>query len=83
MKLLILLLTSAKLGKLAISVGSMLLTIWIYAAIYGFPFAAGFVAYLLLFVSGIPMLEKKWKGIPEWEVYKKKTSAFIPWFPQQ
>lgn len=36
------------------------------------------ITYLLLFVSGIPMLEKKWAGIPEWEVYKKKTSAFLP-----
>lgn len=36
------------------------------------------ITYLLLFVSGIPMLEKKWEGIPEWEVYKKKTSAFLP-----
>lgn len=36
------------------------------------------ITYLLLFVSGIPMLEKKWRGVPEWEVYKAKTSAFIP-----
>lgn len=36
------------------------------------------ITYLLLYVSGIPMLEKKWAGIPEWEVYKKKTSAFFP-----
>lgn len=40
------------------------------------------ITYLLLFVSGIPMLEKKWDGIPEWEVYKKKTSAFIPLPPK-
>ena len=36
------------------------------------------ITYLLLFVSGIPMLEKKWDGNPEWEEYKKKTSAFFP-----
>ena len=36
------------------------------------------ITYLLLFVSGIPLLEKKWEGIPEWEVYKRTTSAFIP-----
>ncbi len=36
------------------------------------------ITYLLLFVSGIPMLEKKWNGIPEWEVYKQKTSPFFP-----
>ena len=36
------------------------------------------ITYLLLKVSGIPMLEKRWAGVPEWEVYKAKTSAFIP-----
>ncbi len=41
------------------------------------------ITYLLLFVSGIPMLEKKWSGIPEWEAYKAKTSAFIPLPPGQ
>jgi steroid 5-alpha reductase family enzyme len=29
------------------------------------------------------MLEKKWNGIPEWEVYKNKTSAFIPLPPKE
>lgn len=36
------------------------------------------ITFLLLFVSGIPMLEKKWKGNSEWEDYKKRTSPFIP-----
>lgn len=40
------------------------------------------ITYLLLFVSGIPMLEKKWQGIPEWEVYRKKTSPFFPLPPK-
>lgn len=33
---------------------------------------------LLRFVSGVPMLEAKYKGRPDWEEYKKKTAAFIP-----
>jgi steroid 5-alpha reductase family enzyme len=41
------------------------------------------ITYLLLFVSGIPMLEKRWGGDQEWEVYKKKTSAFIPMLPKK
>lgn len=40
------------------------------------------ITYLLLFVSGIPMLEKKWVGNNEWEDYAKKTNAFLPWFPK-
>lgn len=41
------------------------------------------ITYLLLKVSGIPLLEKRWAGIPEWEVYKAKTSAFIPLPPKK
>ena len=38
------------------------------------------ITYLILFVSGIPMLEKGFLGNPEFEEYKKRTSAFFPWF---
>lgn len=37
------------------------------------------ITYLLLFVSGVPMLEKRWAGNPEWEAYAKRTSVFFPW----
>lgn len=40
------------------------------------------ITFLLLKVSGIPMLEKKWEGNPEWEAYKRRTSAFIPLPPK-
>jgi steroid 5-alpha reductase family enzyme len=40
------------------------------------------ITYLLLYVSGIPMLEKKWEGLLEWEVYKSKTSPFLPLPPK-
>ncbi len=35
---------------------------------------------LILFVSGVPLLEKHYEGNPAFEAYKKKTSKFIPWF---
>lgn len=41
------------------------------------------ITFLLLFVSGVPLLEKKYAGRPDWEEYKKKTSMFIPWFPKK
>lgn len=41
------------------------------------------ITFLLTQVSGIPMLEKRWAGRPDWEEYKKKTSAFFPWFPKK
>lgn len=41
------------------------------------------ITFLLLFVSGIPLLEKKYKDNKEFQDYKKRTSAFIPWFPMK
>jgi steroid 5-alpha reductase family enzyme len=41
------------------------------------------ITYLILFVSGIPMLEKKYHDRADFEEYKKRTSMFIPWFPKK
>jgi steroid 5-alpha reductase family enzyme len=41
------------------------------------------ITFLLLFVSGVPLLEKKYKGRPDWEEYKKRTPIFFPWFPKR
>lgn len=40
------------------------------------------ITMLILKVSGIPMLEKKYEGNPEFEAYKQRTSAFIPLPPR-
>jgi steroid 5-alpha reductase family enzyme len=40
------------------------------------------ITFLLLKVSGVPMLEKRWDGNPEWEVYKKRTSVLVPLPPR-
>lgn len=37
------------------------------------------ISGLILFVSGIPLLEKKYIGRTDWEEYKRKTSVFVPW----
>jgi steroid 5-alpha reductase family enzyme len=36
------------------------------------------ITLLLRFVSGVPMLEKKYENHPDWAEYKAKTAAFIP-----
>lgn len=36
------------------------------------------LTFLLLKVSGVPMLEKKYEGRKDWDAYKQKTSMFIP-----
>ena len=40
------------------------------------------ITSMILFVSGIPMTEKMMEKTPGWDEYKRKTSAFIPWFPK-
>lgn len=40
------------------------------------------ITFLILKVSGIPMLEKRFEGNTEFEAYKKRTSAFFPWSPR-
>lgn len=37
------------------------------------------ITYLLRFVSGVPMLEAKYKDNKEYQAYALKTNAFIPW----
>lgn len=36
------------------------------------------ITFLIFFVSGIPMLEKKYLNNPVFEEYKKRTSVFLP-----
>ncbi len=40
------------------------------------------IAFLLLKVSGIPMLEAKYEGNPEFEAYRERTNAFFPGRPR-
>jgi steroid 5-alpha reductase family enzyme len=41
------------------------------------------ITWLLLKVSGIPMLERKYEGNAEFEAYKTRTSAFFPLPPRK
>ena len=41
------------------------------------------ITFLLLKVSGIPLLEKHFEGNLEWEAYKKRTSVFFPLPPKE
>jgi steroid 5-alpha reductase family enzyme len=41
------------------------------------------ITFLLLRVSGVTMLEKKYVGNKDFEEYAQKTNAFIPWFPKK
>lgn len=41
------------------------------------------ITLLLLFVSGVPLLEKHYEGNKEFQEYAKVTNKFIPWFPKK
>jgi steroid 5-alpha reductase family enzyme len=41
------------------------------------------LTFMLLRVSGVAMLEKKYEGRPDFAAYARRTSAFIPWFPRR
>lgn len=40
------------------------------------------ISVLILYVSGVPMLERKYAGNPDFEAYKKRTSKFFPLPPK-
>jgi steroid 5-alpha reductase family enzyme len=40
------------------------------------------IGFLLRFVSGVPLLEKKYADNPWFREYAKRTSVFVPWFPK-
>jgi len=62
--------------------------LWWGIALFAFPFPNGWLAllapilmtFLLTKVSGVPMLEEKYKGNPEFKAYAAKTPAFFPKF---
>lgn len=41
------------------------------------------ITFLLLYVSGVPLLEKKYKDNKEFQKYAKVTNKFFPWLPKK
>jgi steroid 5-alpha reductase family enzyme len=41
------------------------------------------ITYLLLFVSGVPLLEKHYEGNADYEAYARRTSVFVPLPPKR
>lgn len=48
-----------------------------------FVFSPILMTLLLLFVSGVPLLEKKYKDREDFKAYARRTSKFFPWFPKK
>ncbi|MFA5422031.1 MAG: DUF1295 domain-containing protein [Bacilli bacterium] len=64
---------------------------WFGLGIVGLSVAFGYIGFisyllitsLLLFVSGVPLLEKAFKDRPGFAEYASRVSIFIPWFPKK
>ena len=71
------------------------ITLWTGVYLFALPALSGasvfialisplFIITLLLFVSGIPLLDKgalaRWGDNPDYMTYRKRTSKLIPWF---
>ncbi len=41
------------------------------------------IALLLIYVTGLPLAETRFKDNEEYQKYKQKTNALIPWFPKK
>lgn len=41
------------------------------------------ITILVRYISGVPLLEIKYKNNAEFQLYAKRTSCFIPWFPKK
>ncbi len=41
------------------------------------------INWLLRYVSGVPLLEKRYQDDPDFQAYAKKTPIFIPWLPKK
>jgi steroid 5-alpha reductase family enzyme len=60
--------------------------LWWGIGLFSLPYHQGWImlvsplmiTLLLRFVSGVPMLEKKYREHPDWKEYKQKTAAFVP-----
>ncbi len=46
-------------------------------------FSPALITGLLVFVSGVPLLEKRYKDNAEFQQYARETNKFVPWFPKK
>lgn len=40
------------------------------------------ITFLILFISGVPLTEKRFEGRKGWAEYKRRTSVLVPWPPR-
>ena len=66
-------------GEIVMWWGIFLIALSLPSGIY-FIVSPLLITYLIVYVSGIPMLEKRYENNVEYENYKKNTSKLIPWF---
>ncbi|MBM4176479.1 MAG: DUF1295 domain-containing protein [Ignavibacteria bacterium] len=68
-------------GEAVVWWGIFIITLSAPNGIYSI-FSPILITFLLLKVSGVPLLEKRYADNPAFQEYAKKTNKFIPWFPK-
>jgi steroid 5-alpha reductase family enzyme len=69
--------------------GEILMWWSIYIIILPIPNAVFFIVspititFLIMYVSGVPMLEKRYENVAEYQIYAQKTNQLFPWFPKK
>jgi steroid 5-alpha reductase family enzyme len=69
--------------------GESLIWLGIYCMALSIPYGwttiitPAIITFLLVYVTGIPLLENAMANNPEYQTYKQKTSKFFPWFAKK
>ena len=69
-------------GESAMWWGIFLISLISWRSLFGIVGPA-MITYLLLYVSGVPLLEKRYEGRADYDQYKKVTSKFFPLPPKK
>ncbi len=69
-------------GEILIWWGIFLVTLPVEGGVWGL-ISPVLITWLLIRVSGISMLEKKYEGNSVYDEYKRRTSSLIPWVPMK
>lgn len=65
-------------GEILMWVGLSIMTLFRYDYSVLAILSPALIAYLLMYVSGVPLVEKRFEGNAEWNEYKAKTPAIFP-----
>ncbi len=70
-------------GDAAMWMGMYVYSVALVPSVWWTVFSPLVMFYLLRYVSGVPLMERRLSKKPGWEEYQQKTNLFFPWFPKE